>query len=35
MYIVILIAALLLAAYALVQMRQRTEREADPHYGMV
>ena len=34
-YIVILIAALLLAAYAAVQMRQRAEQEADPHYGMV
>mgnify|MGYP000372851335 CR=1 FL=1 len=35
MYIVILIAALLLAAYAVVQLRQRAGREADPHYGMV
>lgn len=31
----ILIAALLLAGYALVQSRRQAAREADPYYGMV
>lgn len=34
-YIVILVAALILAVYAVVQARQRAEQESDPHYGMV
>ena len=34
-FIVILIAALLLAGYALVQSRRQAAREADPYYGMV
>lgn len=31
----ILIAALLLACYAAVQLRRQAAREADPYYGMV
>ena len=31
----ILIAALLLACYAAVQLHNRAAREADPYYGMV
>lgn len=34
-FIVILIAALLLACYAAVQLRRQAAREADPYYGMV
>jgi len=34
-FIVILIAALLLAGYAFVQLRRQAAREADPYYGMV